>query len=316
MARGRSADPDRGWRPGPEDREQPAGRVLPLLLGGYLAEMRGHEHGARVGDDEELHQFRVSMRRGRSLMAVGSRVFPEEELHLLGALATWMMDVTSPVRDLDVLLAEMPTLGDRVVPELGDGVASLTAALLDRRGAARRDLVAALDGERYQVLLRRWDVMSTVYRIGGGEPGPDARRRTGPVVDRMLLASFERLRRRGTAALGTDERTSWHDLRKALKRFRYLVSTFAPMYPDGSFDKVLKRLASLQDALGELQDRHVHAAIVEEVGVAAGGRSALAAGVVADSLHRDSEEAHRRCRDLWSDFDRPKLRHRMRDLLA
>lgn len=305
-----------GWRLGPADRDQLAGRVLPLVLGGYLRTFRGFEPAVRADVDiEDLHRFRVSLRRARSLMAVGDQVFPAEELELLRALSTSMMSLTSPVRDLDVLCVEMPRLGRRVVPELSDGVDPLSAALQDRRAAAFAELIDALDGERYAVLLRRWEVMSTVFRVGGGEPGPDARRRAGPVVDGLILRSFVRLRRRGRAALRSDDRVAWHDLRKALKRFRYLAAGFAPMYPDESFEKVLKQLSALQDELGRLQDCHVQAQIVEDVGAAVGGRAGLVAGVIADSLHRDSETAHARCASLWSDFDRPAVRRHLHDLL-
>ncbi|MBS1837005.1 MAG: CHAD domain-containing protein [Actinobacteria bacterium] len=308
---------DSAWHLGPSDREQPAGRVLPLVLGGHLQAFRGREPGVRADlDVEGLHQFRVSLRRARSLMAVGGGVFPDEELVLLRALSTWMMGVTSPVRDLDVLCAEMPVLGERVVPELRDGADGLSATLLDRRAVAYIGLLEALDGERYAVLLRRWEVLSTAFRVGGGEPGPDALRRAGPVVDELILRSFERLRRRGRAAMRTEDRAAWHDLRKALKRFRYLVSGFAPMYPEGSFDRGRQRLSRLQDALGRLQDCHVQAEIVEAVGAAAGGRAGLAAGVIADSLHRESATAHARCAQLWSDFDRPGRRRHLHDLLA
>lgn len=304
------------WSLGPADRDQPAGRVLPLLLGGYLRSFRGHETGVRADVDiEELHRFRVDLRRARSLMAVGAAVLPREELLLLRALSTWTMDVTSPVRDLDVLCAELSDLGARVVPELRDGADLLAAAVQRRRAEAHHDLIDALDGDRYPVLLRRWESMSTVFRIGGGEPGPDARRPAGPVVDEMILRSFARLRRRGRVATRTDEREAWHDLRKALKRFRYVVAGFAPMYPEGSFDKVLGRLSKLQDALGRLQDHHVQAQLVEDVGSGHGGRAGLAAGVIADSLHRDAEAALDGCAALWSEFDRPAIRRRLTDVL-
>jgi CHAD domain-containing protein len=304
------------WRLGPADRDQPAGRVLPLLLGGYLEAFRDREPGVRVDTDpEELHQFRVNLRRARSLMAAGRRVFPEEELTLLLALASWMANATSPVRDLDVLLDDLPGLGTRVSPELSDGVGDLVDAIERRRDAAFDELIEALDGERYPVLLRRWQAMSTVFRVGGGDPGPDARRPTGEVVDELVLRAFTRLRKRGKRAMRTDDLEAWHGLRKAMKRFRYLVSAFAPMYEKGSFDKVLRHLSDLQDTLGRLQDHHVQAAIVEEVGIAEGGRTALAAGVIADALHRDAADVHAHCREAWADFDRPKLRKRLHALL-
>lgn len=317
MAPGVRSDHSAGWRPCPEDRAQPAGRVLPLMLGRYLGELRSREPDVRADlYIEDLHQFRVSLRRARSIMAAGSRVFPEEELVLLRALAAWMMAETSPVRDLDVLAEDLPDLGAKVVPELADGVDLLAVVLGEERDSEHRDLIEALDGERYRVLLRRWEAMASVYRVGGGEPGPDSRRRAGEVVDRLIARSFDRLRRRGAAAVASEERQAWHDLRKAVKRFRYLTAGFVPMYPDGAFDPVLKRLSGLQDALGRLQDHHVQASILEEVGAARGGRAGLAAGVIADSLHRDSHAAQQRCADLWLDFDRPKLRRRLREVLG
>lgn len=307
---------DQTWRLSPADRDLPAGRVLALVLGGHLADFRSHEAGVRAGGDvEALHRFRVALRRARSLMAVGAAVFPAEELELLRALGTWMMGVTSPVRDLDVLLGDMVALGERPSVELRDGVAPLVEALWARRVDVGAALLDVLEGERYQVLLRRWGVMSSAFRVGGGDPGPDALRPAGVVADELIWHAHRRLRRRAAVATSTDDRVAWHDLRKALKRFRYVVAGFAPMYPDGSFDPVMRRLSKLQDTLGGLQDHHVQAALIEEVGAQLGGRGGLAAGVIAESLHRDSEAAHARCRELWSDFDRPRLRRRLHDLV-
>jgi CHAD domain-containing protein len=305
------------WALTPEDRSQPAGRVVPLVLEGYLVAFKGHERGVRLDEDpEELHDFRVTLRRSRSLLAAAKHVLPAEELELLRALASWMAGVTAPVRDLDVLLAELPDLATRISEELSDGVDPLRRALERERQVSFDALVAALDGERYPVLLRRWQSMATVYRVGGGEPGPAAGKPAGEVVDHLILKAFARTRRRGKAAMATDDRAQWHALRKSLKRFRYLVAAFAPMYEEGTFTPVQNRLSRLQDTLGRLQDHHVQAALVEEAGVATGGRAALAAGVVADALHRDAEVAHARCRDAWADFDRPKLRRHLRATLG
>ncbi|HNB96129.1 MAG TPA: CHAD domain-containing protein, partial [Microthrixaceae bacterium] len=122
------------WRLGPSDRDQPAGRVLPLVLGTYLEDFREAEPAVRSdGDPEDLHRFRVSLRRARSLMAVGSDVLPSEELVLLQALASWFANVTSPVRDLDVLLIDLDDLGRSVVPELHDALDELRVAVAAQR---------------------------------------------------------------------------------------------------------------------------------------------------------------------------------------
>lgn len=314
---GRAARSDEpAWEMGPDDRTQPAGRLLPLVLDRYLREFRAHEPGVRADEDpEELHDYRVALRRARSLMAAGRKVFPAEELELLRGLAAWMAGVTSPVRDLDVLLEDLPDLLGRVAPELADGADPLRAALAGRRAEVRADLVDVLDGDRLPVLMRRWQAMATVYRIGGGEPGPDASRPAGEVVDALILRSHRRMRKRAGRAVRSGAREDWHELRKGLKRFRYLVAAFTPLYPQGSFERVSKKLSDLQDTLGRLQDHHVQASIIEDVGVATGGRAALVAGVLADSLHRDAEVAHAHCREAWESFDRPKLRRHIRTVL-
>jgi CHAD domain-containing protein len=302
---------------GPDDRTQPAGRLLALVLDGYLQQFRSHEAGVRADEDpEELHDYRVALRRTRSLLAAGKQVFPAEELELLRGLTAWLAGVTSSVRDLDVLATDLPGLTERVAPELADGILPLTTALAVRRADAYDELVAVLDGDRLPVLVRRWRSMANVYRIGGGEAGPDAMRPAGEVVDALVLTSYRRMRKRGKAAMATDDREQWHDLRKALKRFRYLSAAFSPMYGPDAFRKVSKRLSDLQDTLGRLQDHHVQASIIEEVGVEVGGRACLVAGALADALHRDAEVAHAHCRDAWSAFDTPKVRARVRSLLG
>ena len=45
-----------------------------------------------------------------------------------------------------------------------------------------------------------------------------------------------------------------HALRKQLKKLRYTVETFAPLYPGGRAAKYLKALKELQDSFGSLND--------------------------------------------------------------
>ncbi|MFZ4519978.1 MAG: CHAD domain-containing protein [Microthrixaceae bacterium] len=306
-----------GWRLGPEDRDQPAGRVLAVVLDGQLAAFLAHEPGVRADEDpEELHDARVAVRRARSLLAAGRRVYPAEERELLAALLRWMAGVTSPVRDLDVLREDLPGLAARLSPELSDGIEPLLAAFDRERATALAALFAAMDSERYPVLLRRWRALGNVYRVGGGEPGPDASRPAGQLADDLVWRAFRRARRAGRVAMDSDDRDAWHDLRKALKRYRYVVNAVAPMYPKGTFGPVQRRLADLQDTLGRLQDHHVQASMIERAGAVGGGRAALAAGALADALHHDAEVAHAHCRDAWAHFDRPKVRLALREAVG
>jgi CHAD domain-containing protein len=69
------------------------------------------------------------------------------------------------------------------------------------------------------------------------------------------------------------------------------------------FRSVRRELPDLQDLLGGLQDHHVQAELLVRVGTSAGGEAALAAGVLANRLHRDVHRLHRRCAATWRSFD-------------
>jgi len=304
--------------PGADPRLRPAGAAMADVLGGYLLDLRSHEHGVlEATDPEELHDFRVALRRARSVLWGGHRTFPAEELELLAALLAWLARLTSEARDLDVMVQDLPGLVDR----LPDGVrrrgaGGLHRELVARQAQAHAELDAALRGARYPVLVRRWESLASGAVVGGGPPGPDADRPAGVVVARVLKKSLKKARRSGAVALASDDRADWHRLRKDLKRFRYLLSSFGSLYPPGAARPVERDLAELQDVLGRLQDRHVQASLVEQAGLAAGGRSALVAGALADRLRRAEDKAHRRCHRAYREFDRSDVRTELAHLLA
>lgn len=305
------------WALSPGDRDQPAARVFALVLDEHLTEFRRREVAVREGEDaEDLHKYRVVIRRTRSLLVAGEDVFPAEELALLEAMVAQLATLTSPVRDLDVLLHDLDDRVDSVAPRLREGLPDLRAALEAQRVRHRAELTAALDGDFSEVLLRRWQTMANVYRIGGTEPGPDALRPAGAVVDGVVWAAFRRLRKLGRTARSSEQDTDWHRLRKRLKRFRYLLMAFEGLYPEGTFSRVLRELADLQDGLGELQDHVARVELIEAAGVAAGGHGALLAGALIDQLCTETPAARRACERSWDAFDRPKVRRHLRTALA
>lgn len=301
------------WTLSESDRTQPAGRVLALLLEGFLADFRRHEAGVLDdADPEALHQYRVSLRRTRSLLAAGRSVYPAEELALLRALTASWGALTTPIRDLDVLLAHFDEISAPISDELDDGLVSLRAELERQRHDAHGELVAAIAGDRHHALLRRWTAMASVYRVGGGEPGPHAHRPTEQVAQQLIRHARRVAHKRGRVAARRGSFDDWHEVRKKLKRLRYLLMAFEAMYEPGSLDKVLRRLARMQDRLGELQDLRVQARLVEGAGLRVGGVGALAAGAVADRLHQRSQAVLAECRSTWEDFDRPKTKQQIK----
>ncbi len=306
-----------GWTISSDDGDQLAGRLFPLVLEGLLDEAKVRELRVRESDDAvHLHKYRVTLRRTRSVLTAGAQVFPDEELELLLAMLSTLGDVSSPLRDLDVLLAGLDDGAGELPPQLVAGVEPLRDELERRHSEARQELLALLGSEFSQVLLRRWQTMASVYRVGGSDPGPDARRVAGEVVDELIARSFRRVRAQGRRAAPSDDVASWHRLRRRLKRFRYLVVQFQALYPAAAFDNLLRDVVRLQDGLGELQDQVAQAELLEDAGLALEGRPALAAGALIDRLVLETPDAASSARAAWERFDRPKVRRRVRDAVA
>lgn len=305
------------WDLGPEDRDQLAGRVFAIVLGEQFAEFTSHEPGARAGEDpESLHQYRVALRRARSVISVGRSVYPAEELELLSALAERFAASTSTLRDLDVLIEDFDDHVESVAPTLRDGSMDLLAELRANRLLRHRGLVAEIDGDLHATLLRRWQTMGNVYRLGGSEPGPDAMRRSGQVVDDTIRSAVRTLRKAGSSARGSHEPDRWHTVRKRLKRVRYLIAIFSPMYEPGAFDATSKRMRTMQDRLGALQDSVAQTSLIAEAGAAVGGRAGLTAGAMCQVAHDREPSSIDRCEAAWEKFDRPKTWKRIADALG
>ncbi len=295
------------WELGPEDRDQLAGRVFAVVLEEQLTEFLAHEAGVRRGDDpDELHDYRIALRRARSLLAAGGEVYPAEELELLEALAARFAAATSTLRDLDVLIEDFDDRVEAIAPALRDGTMDLLAELRANRALRHKALVAEIDGDLHAALLRRWQTMATVYRLGGSEPGPDAMRRSGQVVDDTIRHSVRLLRKAGKKARGSGDPARWHKVRKRLKRVRYLIAVFGPLYEPGTFDDSLRRMRKLQNRLGALQDSVAQPLLIAEAGAAAGGRAGLTAGAMCQVAHELAADAVDRCEDAWESFDRPR----------
>jgi CHAD domain-containing protein len=228
--------------PGPPLVNEPGALRLREMIEEQRLSLVTHDPGTRLGrDPENLHQHRVAARRTRALLHATRGFVDPDWRRLLSLPLRELGEVTGPVRDLDVLL-------EHVREELADvhqrdqpGGRSLIERLEQERAARRQALLAALDGDRYRLLLLR---LRLPPRLG---PGVDRIR-----LDRLAHKQFRRLAR-SVDDLGkrpTDE--AMHGLRIQLKRARYAAELASP---GGAAERrFLDDAKALQDLLGEYQD--------------------------------------------------------------
>ncbi|GAB2475125.1 CHAD domain-containing protein [Jatrophihabitans fulvus] len=219
----------------------------------FLAEQRTAalhaDLGLRRGEDE-VHAFRVAVRRIRSALRVVD-VWDAGRAADLDAELRWLSGELGAVRDLEVLAehlrATMSAVRERSADAglLAAADEAVTATLAADREAAEQDLARVMKSRRYIALLREigaWSVQPP-FTEAADEPVAELAR----YVRKAARDLDRKLAKAGTSA------DRLHRARKAAKRARY-VAAAAGASAGKHGPKVEKRAKALQTALGDHQD--------------------------------------------------------------
>src|SRR4051794_6792 len=240
--------------------DQRADSAAAMLLGAQLEVIQANLPGALEDVDPEfLHDLRVAVRRTRSLLRQLKGVFPPEQLAHFRAGFRRLQRETGVPRDLDVAVLELGDLADLLPAGIRPDLEPVGRLLEARRRQERPALVRALRSERTRTLLEDWggalDELVALPVAGR----PDAERPVAVVAGRRILAVRGHLLRDGAAIGNSTPAEALHDLRKTGKELRYLLESFAGLYPAEVVKPMVRALKALQDALGRFQDRQVQA---------------------------------------------------------
>lgn len=280
------------------------------VLHALLHTLQENEAGTRDDRDSEfLHDYRVAVRRTRSVLAQGRGVLDPVPLARFREGFAWLGTATSPTRDLDVWLLTLPELADGLDEGLRHELEPLRALLVRHQRTAQRRLVRELDTARYAELLaeyRRW----LEDPAGDAEVTPDARRAAPAVAGQRIAKAYRRVVRDGRTIDDASPPEALHELRKDAKRLRYALECFGSLFPAEQVQPLVKSLKSLQDCLGEFQDCEVQATSLrgyadELAGKGAGAGPLLAMGALVEQLAERQHAARGAFHDRFVHFDTP-----------
>jgi CHAD domain-containing protein len=248
-----------------------------------------NEPGVRANlDTEFLHDFRVSVRRTRSLLGQIRHVFPPNTVGHFSTEFSWLGRLTGPPRDLDVLVLALRGRQPDLSPADAD---VLMSYLREAQQQQQAELVRALDSDRYQRLLSDWRAFLDGPMASELE-APNAAGTLASVVSRRAWRLSRRISR---AADVIDEHTTaeaLHQIRIDAKKLRYLTDVTPAFYDASDFACILSALKKLQRALGDFND-----AYVQEKRLLECGRALCSAGKPAEvllALGRMAEQSRQR----------------------
>lgn len=246
----------------PDEPMAEAGRKVMFT---HFMKMLANEAGTRDGEDIEfLHDMRVATRRLRAAYRIfepfyevqGVRRF-NKELRRAGA-------ALGAVRDLDVLIEHAQAYEEALTPEEGLTLAPLLRAWVDKRAAARRDLLDYLDSKSYQQFVEDFRTFLLTPGLAAQKipPGEPVAHQVRHVIPRLIMERYEVVRAY-EGVLPDVPLTTYHALRIDCKRLRYALEFFAPLFGDDA-PALIKQVIALQELLGATQDAHVAEGLIVE----------------------------------------------------
>ncbi|MEW6414687.1 MAG: CHAD domain-containing protein [Pseudomonadota bacterium] len=261
------------------------------IVQGCLAHFQANLPGVLASDDiEYVHQARVALRRLRAALRLfrGACVVPQA----LMAGARGLAASLGPARDWDVLVVEtLPA----IAPHYPDadawqcGLTAIEARRQEVRAAMRAALGAAQPGA-WLLGMQRW-----LLQQGWRADVTQAQRlaQLAPLDDwtRRVLKRGHRRIARDARAFGALSPVARHALRIAIKRQRYAVEFFQPLFAGKRQARYLAILRDAQDSLGRANDARVASTLMAAVGAAAGPMADFVRGWLAARLAAGDDAA-------------------------
>lgn len=219
----------------------------------FLEVARRNENGILSDTDTEfLHDFRVSLRRIRSMLSLFKQVYADRDCQRVKKELAAIMKQTNRLRDLDVYMMQRSSFFELVPESMYAGLETLFEIFKQERRESFDQLCAYLQSDDYR--LRINDLQRAFSESGGMEPGYRAQESSGMYAGKTILQRYRKVARiaRSIDAETPDEVV--HRLRIQCKKLRYLMEFFTPLFPQRRMKRLVRSLKGLQDLLGIFND--------------------------------------------------------------
>lgn len=285
----------------------------------HVEELGSNAKAAREMDAEGVHQMRVASRRLRAALPIFSSCFKESQHGRWRDGVKGLTKALGEARDTDVQVEYLHAfLGKAGVAER-PGV----RALLDLKEASRRQqqeqVAGWLDNMNEEGVLREMSDLLTkrVQRLAARRP--DVRGRPSFAAG-LAHVSYRVGRVLELEPFVKDAKAveRHHEMRIAIKRLRYTLETFRPLFDD-QLKEEISVLKGVQDLLGEMHDCDVWISSMDslrnDVCSSGADAGALAPGLdaVRDDRTRERDDLYGRFVERWSKLREKRALERLTD---
>ncbi|ANQ24155.1 metal-binding protein [Vibrio natriegens] len=225
--------------------------ILPNFLISEFFYARSLEKDVILGQDPEFnHQYRVTLRRMRSLSLLLKELLPQFERKLLKPNLKLVMKKTNLLRDLDVFIMDKARYVT-MLPEHKASLERMFTIIEDYQFEEQQRVADWLTSRRY--LSTSILIENSLRRALRSE---DQSEHIDPLsfANNKIVTQFRRVSKSITKISDTSEDSDIHALRIKCKSLRYLLECFSALYSKDQHKDNVKQLKLLQDKLGNFND--------------------------------------------------------------
>ncbi|WP_319523789.1 CHAD domain-containing protein [uncultured Desulfosarcina sp.] len=302
--------------------EMPAAEAVRCIMQQLVAVMHQNLPGVREDIDSEfLHDFRVSVRRARSLLGQMKGVLDARTTADLTTRLKDMGAATGNLRDLDVYLLKKDAYTKMVPDDLKPGVARLFSALQQRRRYAKTRMVKRMATAEFASDMKVLDAFVRSDRPAESE-APAANRPIGEMAREAIDKRYRRIVKKGRKITAATPDEELHRLRIDCKKLRYLLEFFTSLFPEDQMKILIKQLKQLQENLGDFNDLSVQQEFLTDYlqGVAPKSPQeillAAAIGGLITRLKIEHQQVRSQFLSVFTGFDDMENRKRFKTLFA
>ncbi|TLU82361.1 MAG: CHAD domain-containing protein [Chlorobium sp.] len=289
------------------------------LLKFTVSIMRRNEDGIRKNIDSEfLHDYRVAIRRTRSILKQLKGVFDAGETEYFLNAFRDLGKRTNELRDSDVYLLREGTYLNYLPPFLRPSLGLFFNEIENVRRKSHKQFCSYLSSPEYHSFLLKWETYLCKPSYTTSKEAPNASRATLSFAVDTLKKAWKKVIRHGRLISKEATDAELHGLRIDCKKLRYLLEFFASVFPDKTITPVIQKLKKLQEQLGDVVDYGVQLNFLHHqlTVMAADKLLAASTGGLMASLFQHQQQARLKFHKTFCAFDNEETNQLFHDLLT
>ena len=203
-------------------------------------------------DTEFLHDYRVSLRRVRSLLKLVKEVYPRNLTAQTISELSQFARQTNRLRDLDVFLIDREQHAEHVPGELAHCLDKMFGDLNAERDEQQHSVSSRLQSDAYRRSISQ--VQGVFAEAKWWPVTVNSHVPVASLANQLIPRRYRKICRMISRISTQSPDAQVHDVRLEAKKLRYLVEFFGTLYVPELVMPLTKRLKSIQRVLGTFND--------------------------------------------------------------